>query len=81
MEISIKLGEKGTQTVPLKKATADFEMNYIMLVIAECNNDKTQAAAALGISVASLYRKLYGYNSLSKKQLEEKQKVVDILID
>jgi len=44
----------------LKQAIADFERRYIEETVRDCADDKKEAALKLGISVASLYRKLNG---------------------
>lgn len=44
----------------LKQAVAAFERRYVAETIRQCADDKKEAAARLGISVASLYRKLSG---------------------
>ncbi|GGI28635.1 sigma-54-dependent transcriptional regulator [Pedobacter mendelii] len=36
----------------------DFELNHIKYIVEECNGNKVKAARLLGISVATLYRKL-----------------------
>lgn len=41
----------------------DVEKNYILYVLDKMNDNKTKAAEALGIGIATLYRKLNTYNS------------------
>lgn len=43
---------------PLKDHMKNVQINYIQSVINECNGDKDKAAEKLGISIATLYRKL-----------------------
>jgi transcriptional regulator with PAS, ATPase and Fis domain len=42
----------------LRDAVRDFERQHILQVLRQTGHDKRVAAAALGISLASLYRKL-----------------------
>ncbi|MBI3834515.1 MAG: sigma-54-dependent Fis family transcriptional regulator [Planctomycetes bacterium] len=42
----------------LKVARAEFEVQHILRVIAKCDGDKRRAAAAMGIDLSSLYRKV-----------------------
>lgn len=44
--------------LPLKEAQRNFELRYIEAVLQETDGDKKNAAERLGISLASLYRKL-----------------------
>jgi two-component system response regulator PilR (NtrC family) len=46
--------------LPLKQAAHDFEVRYIRSVLEETGDDKRRAASLLGISLASLYRKMEG---------------------
>lgn len=45
---------------PLKDFLHDQELNYLNLALAQADGDKEKAAQLLGISVATLYRKLGG---------------------
>jgi DNA-binding NtrC family response regulator len=42
----------------LKKHMRNVEASYIQTVIDECNGDKDEAAQTLGVSIATLYRKI-----------------------
>ncbi len=42
----------------LREATADFERDHILRVIAQCGGNKRKAAKVLGMGVTTLYRKL-----------------------
>jgi len=53
---ALPIREAAGQT--LKQAIADFERRYIEEIVRDCADDKKEAAIKLGISVASLYRKL-----------------------
>ncbi|SHJ76114.1 regulatory protein, Fis family [Malonomonas rubra DSM 5091] len=41
----------------------EVERNYILTVLEKVGGNKTKAAEALGIGIATLYRKLNSYNS------------------
>lgn len=45
-------------TLPLKKFLKNVEDSYLKNVLAECGNNKEEAARKLGISLATFYRKL-----------------------
>ena len=45
---------------PLRDAVRQFEREHVRDVLAEARFDKREAARRLGISLASLYRKLHG---------------------
>ncbi len=42
----------------LKQARNEFERNYILTVLSECKNNRTEAAKILGMDRANLYRKM-----------------------
>ena len=42
----------------LKEARLEFERNYILTVLSECGNNRTEAAKVLGMDRANLYRKM-----------------------
>lgn len=46
----------------LKEAMRDYERKYILIILQQVNNDKKQAAAKLGLSQSSLYRKMSELN-------------------
>jgi transcriptional regulator with PAS, ATPase and Fis domain len=47
-----------TETVNLRRAVRSFTRQHILDVLAQVHQDKRAAAHVLGISLASLYRKL-----------------------
>jgi DNA-binding NtrC family response regulator len=49
-----------TPEMPLKEATRRFERQHILDVLVQTNFDKREAARRIGVSLASLYRKLNG---------------------
>lgn len=49
-----------TPVVPLKNFLRDQEQAYLTRVLAQVNGDKEKAAEILGVSLATLYRKLAG---------------------
>ena len=51
-------GPAGTLPRDLRGAVRRFERQHVMEVVAEARSDKREAAQVLGISLASLYRKL-----------------------
>ena len=51
---------QGTAPQDLRGAVRKFERQHLMEVLAATQSDKRKAARVLGISLASLYRKLRG---------------------
>jgi len=49
-----------TQTVSLKNYLREQEQSYLNKVMQQCDGDKEKAALVLGVSLATLYRKLSG---------------------
>jgi two-component system response regulator PilR (NtrC family) len=49
---------EGAHLTDLREAVRQFERQHLMNVLAETGRDKREAAQLLGISLASLYRKL-----------------------
>jgi DNA-binding NtrC family response regulator len=49
-----------SESCDLREAMRRFERQHLMQVLAEADLDKRKAASRLGISLASLYRKLHG---------------------
>jgi len=54
------LGEDAASLLPLRVYLRRQEQAYLNRVVEACNGDKEQAAIVLGISLATLYRKLAG---------------------
>lgn len=56
---------------PIPPSLADVEKSHILNVLSYANNNKTRAAALLGISLKTLYNKLHQYDCFEKFRVRE----------
>jgi DNA-binding NtrC family response regulator len=56
--LAVEAAADGPRPTMLREAVRDFERRHVLEVLQQCDYDKRLAAGALGISLASLYRKL-----------------------